>query len=234
MTAAVHSLDCGRHRSTPPAGCKWRASSFPVPTGTVPAMTTTCFAPAPVRIPRTAAPAPSGCAVERRAVGSAARDLAQALTGIAFDSPCCPARQKAILEFSAGVLRLAQGIATRTGEVALHRACRAVDSALPVFAGGVSAGAPGLAGAWIALAELFPVTEGADADHTAEELLACERRFRATAVRASFGVPWFADACSPRERLLLIGAASRRMRLTLRLSEDRWLALRDAVRGMAW
>jgi hypothetical protein len=194
-------------------------------------MTTTFPAPAPVRIPGTAAPASSGCAVERRALGTAARELAEALTGIAFDSPCCPARQNAILEFSAGVLRMARGLATRTGEVALHRACRAVDHAMPVFAGGVSAGAPGLAGAWIALAELFPATDGTEADHTAEELLACERRFRATAVRASFGVPWFADACSPRERLLLVGASSRRQRLTLRLTEDRWLDLRDAVRG---
>jgi hypothetical protein len=202
-------------------------------------MTTTFSAPAPVRTtprtartaPRTGAPASSDCAVERRALGTAARDLAEALTGIAFDAPCCPARQKAILEFSAGVLRAAQGIATRTGEVALHRACRAVDHAMPVFAGGVSAGAPGLAGAWIGLAELFPPSQDGGPDHTADELLACERRFRATAVRASFGVPWFADACSPRERMLLIQAASRRTRLDLRLTEDRWLDLRDAVRG---
>jgi hypothetical protein len=210
--------------------CKSASSGSSVPTGTVPVMTTTFPAPAPVRTPPTVAPAPSGCAVERRAVGTAARDLAEGLTGIAFDAPCCPARQKAILEFSAGVLRLVQGIATRTGEVALHRACRAVDHAMPVFAGDVSAGAPGLAGAWIAVAELFPVT-GAPSDHTAEELLACERRFRSTAVRASFGVPWFADACSPRERLLLARNAPRRLRLSLRLTEDRWLDLRDAVRG---
>ena len=195
-------------------------------------MTTTFPAPAPVRT-RTAAPAsaPSGCAVERRALATAARDLAEALTGIAFDDRCCPARQKAILEFSAGVLRLAQGLATRTGEVALHRACRAVDHATPIFASDVSAGVPGLAGAWIALAELFPATADAAPDHTTEELLACERRFRATAGRASFGVPWFVDACSPRERLLFVAAAPRRVRLTLRLAEDRWLHLRDAVRG---
>lgn len=194
-------------------------------------MTTTFSASARVHT----APTPSTtCSVERRAVGTAAGDLAQALTGIAFDSPCCPERQKAILEFSAGVLRLGQGIATRTGEVALHRACRAVGHATTVFADDVSAGAPGLAGAWIALAELFAHDgDSADhpADHTAEELLACERRFRATAVRASFGVPWFADSCTPRERLLLARSASRRVRLALRLAEDRWLDLRDAVRG---
>ena len=185
----------------------------------------------PVRTRISPAPAPSGCAVERRALGTAARDLAEALTGIAFDAPCCPARQKAILQFSAGVLRLAQGIATRTGEVKLHRACRAVDHAMPLFASDVSAGAGGLAGAWIALAELFPATEEVDDDHTTEELLACERHFQATVGRASFGVPMFADACSPRERLLLARSASRRTRLTLRLAEDRWLDLRDAVRG---
>ena len=71
----------------------------------------------------------------------------------------------------------------------------------------------------------------ADAEHTTEELLACERRFQTTAGRASFGVPMFADACSARERLLLARSASRRVRLTLRLTEDRWLDLRDAVRG---
>ena len=193
---------------------------------------TTTF-PSPVRTRPTSAPALTTCAVERRALGTAARDLAEALTGIAFDAPCCPSRQTAILAFSAGVLRLAQGIATRTGEVALHRACRAVDHATPLFANDVSAGAGGLAGAWIALAELFPATEEADDDHTAEELLACERRFQATVGRAAFGVPMFADACSPRERLLLVRSASRRTRLTLRLTEDGWLDLRDAVRGMA-
>ena len=80
-------------------------------------------------------------------------------------------RQKAILEFSAGVLRLAQGVGTRTGHVALHRACRAVEHATPVFAGDVSAGAPGLAGAWIGLAELFPETaetEVAGTEHAAD------------------------------------------------------------------
>ena len=194
-------------------------------------MTTTFSAPAPVRTHPTSAPALTTCAVERRALGTAARDLAEALTGIAFDAPCCPSRQKAILAFSAGTLRLAQGLATRTGEVKLHRACRAVEHATPVFASDVSAGAPGLAGAWIALAELFPADDEADADHTTEELLACQRRFQAAAGRASFGVPMFADACSPRERLLLARSASRRVRLTLRLAEDRWLDLRHAVRG---
>ena len=207
---------------------KSNASRSPERPGTVPAMTTTFSASAPART----APTPSTtCSVERRAVGTAAGDLAQALTGIAFDSPCCPERQKAILEFSAGVLRLAQGIATRTGEVALHRACRAVDHATPVFAADVSAGAPALAGAWIALAELFTADGTAEVEHTPEDLLACERRFRGTAGRASFGVPWFADSCTPRERLVLVRSAPRRVRLTLRLTEDRWLDLRDAVRG---
>jgi hypothetical protein len=192
-------------------------------TTTFPAPAAQVSAPAPVP-----ASAPTGCSVERRALGSAARDLAEALTGIAFDAPCRPARQKAILDFSAGVLRAARALATRTGEVALHRACRAVEHATPVFADGVSAGAPGLAGAWIALAELFPEQE--ESDHDAEELLACERRFR-TAGSASFAVPWFLDACSPRERMLFTRRAPRLVRLTLRLGEDRWLDRRDTVRG---
>ena len=192
-------------------------------------MTTTFSAPAPVTAAAAPAPAPVGCPIERRALASAARDLAAALTGIAFDDRCCPERQKAILEFSAGVLRLAQGVGTRTGHVALHRACRAVEHATPVFASDVSAGAPGLAGAWIGLAELFPET--ADTDHAADELLACERRFRATAGAPAFGIPWFADACTARERVELVRRAPRRFRLALRFTEDRWLDLRDAVRA---
>jgi hypothetical protein len=134
------------------------------------------------------------------------------------------------------VLRLAQGVGTRTGHVALHRACRAVELATPVFASDVSAGAPGLAGAWIGLAELFPdaaETEVADTEHPADELLACERRFRATAGGAAFGVPWFADACTARERVELVRRAPRRLRLALRFTEDRWQDLRDAVRAQA-
>ena len=95
----------------------------------------------------------------------------------------------------------------------------------------ISAGARGLAGAWIALADLFAQEPDAGHDHTTEELLACERRFRSVVAPASFGVPLFADACSPHERLLLVRIASRRVRLTLRLAEDRWTGLRDAVRG---
>ena len=72
--------------------------------------------------------------------------------------------------------------------------------------------------------------EAAEADHTPDELLACATAFRTTAGPASFGVPMFADACSPRERLLLTRHGSRRVRLVLRLAEDRWHDLRDAVR----
>ncbi len=175
------------------------------------------------------------CPVERRALATAARDLADALTGIAFDAPCCPSRQRAVVEFSAGVLRAVQAVATRTGHVTLHRACRAVELAAPVFAGGVSAGAPALAGAWIAVADLLEGSSGNGAgagghDHSAAGLLACERRFRA-AGPASFVVPWFADACTAAERVLLARNAPRRQRLALRLAEDRWLDRRAAVRG---
>ena len=199
-------------------------------------MTTTFPAPAPVSA---AAPVPSTtrsttfstCPVERRALASAARDLAEALTGIAFDDRCCPARQKAILEFSAGVLRAVQGVATRSGEVTVHRACAAVNAATPVFAADVSAGAPAFAGGWIALAELLAGEVAPGHDHAAEGLLECEQRFRSVAGRTSFAVPLFLDACSPRERLLVVRTATRRVRLALRLREDRWTDLRAAVRG---
>jgi hypothetical protein len=195
-------------------------------------------APAPTAAPIAgSAPAPArssvpvACPVERRALATAARDLADALTGIAFDAPCCPSRQRAVVEFSAGVLRGVQAVATRTGHVTLHRACRAVELAAPVFAGGASAGAPALAGAWIAVADLLEGSSGASGhDHSAAGLLACERRFRA-AGPASFVVPWFADGCTAGERVLLARNAPRRQRLALRLTEDRWLDRRAAVRG---
>lgn len=196
-------------------------------------------APAPARSAMTApiaAPVrssvPMACPVERRALATAARDLADALTGIAFDAPCCPSRQRAVVEFSAGVLRAVQAVATRTGHVTLHRACRAVELAAPVFAGGPSAGAPALAGAWITVADLLEGSAGADGghDHSAAGLLACERRFRA-AGPASFVLPWFADACTAAERVLLARNAPRQRRLALRLTEDRWLDRRAAVRG---
>jgi hypothetical protein len=193
-------------------------------------MTTTLPQPAPAVRPAAVHPAVApACSVERRALAAGARDLADALTGIAFDEPCRPARQKAVLDFSAGVLRAVQAMATRTGEVTLHRACIAVAGATPVFAHDVSAGAPGLAGAWIALADQLD-RPTAEHDHDGEDLLACERRFRA-AVPGTFAVPMFADACTPKERLELVRAAPRRVRLALRLAEDRWTRQRDAVRG---
>jgi hypothetical protein len=67
--------------------------------------------------------------------------------------------------------------------------------------------------------------------HEHDDVVQCERRFRAAAGTAGFVVPWFLDACSPRERMLLTRRAPRLVRLTLRLGEDRWLDLRDAVRG---
>jgi hypothetical protein len=182
-------------------------------------------------VPAAARVALSACPVEQRALATAARYLADALTGIAFDARCCAARQRAIAEFSAGVLRAAQGVATRTGHVTLHRACRAAELAAPVFARDVSAGAPALAGAWLALADLFEAVAGAGHEHSAEDLPACERRFRTTAGGASFGTPWFADSCSPRERMVLARTAPLRVRIALRLAEDRWTARRDAVRS---
>lgn len=171
-------------------------------------------------------PAPGVCPVERRALRTGAQDLAAAFTGVAFDVPCRPERQRALLVFSAGVLRGVRGTATAAGLLA---ACDAVEAAIPLFASDISAGAPRMAGAWILVAELL---DGAPAEpHGHDDLARCVRRFRAAAGTAGFVVPWFLDACSPGERVELVRTAPRRIRLTLRLAEDGWLALRDAVRG---
>jgi hypothetical protein len=214
-------------------------------------MTTTLSAPAPapiadrapVSVPASgpsapsapsAPPAtPSACPVERRALRSGARDLAVALTGVAFDAPCCPRRQREVVAFSAGVLRTARGVARRTDDLALGTACDAVEGAVPLFAADVSAGAPALARAWTDLADLLERAPAGRHGHAGGDLLRCERRFRSIAGRALFAVPWFLDACSPRERVRVVLAAPRRVRLALRLGEDRWLARRDAVRGTA-
>ncbi|GAA3176547.1 hypothetical protein GCM10010531_32760 [Blastococcus jejuensis] len=214
---------------------KSRASGFPVPTGTVPVMTTTLPAPgrfstpAPTRpaLPPVPPAAPAVCPVERWALRSAAHDLAAALTGVAFDEPCRPERQRALLVFSAGVLRGVRGLAEAPG---LPAACDAVEAATPLFASDISAGAPRLAGAWTLVADLLAGAAGEPHEH--EDLAQCERRFRAAAGTAGFVVPWFLDACSPRERVELVRTAPRRVRLALRLAEDGWLALRDAVRGV--
>lgn len=193
-------------------------------------MTTTLPVPAPTATPAITA----GCPIALRALDSAAGDLARALTGIAFDEPCRPARQRALLEFSAGVLPAARGLAVRTRDDRLAAACDAVVAATPLFGRCISSGAPGLARAWTALAEALDAHAGQDAtghDHDAEDLVACERRFRAVTRGAGFAVPWFLDACTPRERVTLVLAAPRRLGLVLRLGEDRWLGLRDAVRG---
>ena len=184
-------------------------------------MTTTLPAP-PAPLPT--APLAPACHVAQRALASGARDLADALTGVAFDAPCRPDRQRALLDFSAGVLRAVRG----TGDSALATACDAVEAAMPLFAANISAGAPGLAGAWIRLADLLAAAPAEPHDH---DVLTCERDFRAVAGSPRFAVPWFVDACSPRERAELICNAPRRVRLVLRLAEDRWLSARAAVRG---
>src|SRR4051794_7469281 len=188
-------------------------------------MTTTLPAPTAAQ-PTASAPiaAPTACPVAHRALSSGARDLAEALTGVAFDAPCRPDRQRALLEFSAGVLRAVRA----TGDASLMAAGNAVEAATPLFAADISAGAPGLAGAWIRLADLLDAAPATPHDH---DVLTCERDFRAVAGSPRFTVPWFVDACSPRERLELTRSAPRRVRLALRLAEDRWLSARAAVRG---
>ncbi|NEK58990.1 hypothetical protein GCU56_14050 [Geodermatophilus sabuli] len=206
-------------------------------------MTTTLLAPVPdtalspvlaVRPSPARRPPATGCPIERRALRAGARDLAAALTGIALDDPCCRRRQRAVLASSATVVRTAGAVARRTGDGALGAARGAVTAATPVFAADVSAGAPALALAWTALADaLDGVPAGGGHDHPSGELLRCEHRFRTAVGTALVAVPWFLDACSPRERRDLVLAAPRRLRLALRQGEDRWLARRDAVRAAA-
>ncbi len=188
-------------------------------------------APAPSLARSVARPAP-GCPVERRALHSGARDLATALTGIAFDDRCCSRRQRALLASSATVARTVAAVARRTGDRGLAAAAADVEAATPVFAADVSAGAPALARAWTALADALAGAVAAH-DHPSGELLRCEHRFRSAVGTAAVAVPWFLDACSPRERVDLVRAAPRRVRGALRRGEDRGLAHRDAVRAAA-
>jgi hypothetical protein len=185
-------------------------------------MTTTL--PAPTASTSARPTAFTGCAIQARALSTGARDLADALTGVAFDAPCRPDRQRILLDFSASVLRAVRG----TGDPVLVAACDEVDAAGPLFARNISAGAPRLAGAWIRLADLLDAVPAGSHDH---DVVSCEREFRAVAGQPRFAVPWFVDACSPSERLELSRRAPRRVRLALRLAEDRWLSARAAVRG---
>ncbi|MGY1642913.1 hypothetical protein ACI782_17555 [Geodermatophilus sp. SYSU D00703] len=188
-------------------------------------MTTTL--PAPVSAPAL----PGGCPVERRALRSGARDLAVALTGIAFDAPCCPRRQREVVASSAGVLATVRAVAGRDEDLPLLAACATVAAGAPLFAAEVSAGAPGLVRAWTTVADLLEGDPAGAHDHAPEDLLRCARRFTDAAGSALLGVPWFLDACAPHERVRLVRRAPRRVRLALRLGEDRWLARRDAVRA---
>ncbi|MGY1813901.1 hypothetical protein [Blastococcus sp. SYSU D00820] len=175
------------------------------------------------------------CPVELRALRGEVRTLADAVTGIVFDAPCCPARQQAVEAFAQGVLAAVRGSADRHDDVPVHTAAVRAAEALPLFGADVSAGAPHLARALADLADLLDAraaVAGTGHEHGHRvSLVDCERRFRSAAGSALFGVPWFLDAASPAERVLLIGTAPRRLRWLLRLGEDRWLRLRDAVRG---
>ncbi|HEX2073329.1 MAG TPA: hypothetical protein VHF92_06055 [Geodermatophilus sp.] len=197
-------------------------------------MTTTLPAPPP----RSPAPArPAGCPVERRALRTAIRTLADAVTGIAFDAPCCPQRQRAIAGFAGAVLGTVRAVAVQRDDVPLSAAGAAAAEPVPLFARDVSAGSPGLARALTALADLLeqPSDPGAAHLHSPEDLLRCAAAFRRAAGRrrAAFAVPWFLDACSPSERVQTMRAGGPGLRLALRLGEDRWLRRRDEVRGTA-
>jgi hypothetical protein len=169
---------------------KQATSAVQGPGGTVPAMTTTT-SPAPVR--RASAPARRGAvtsltdhALLHRALRSGTRVVADALTGIAFDEPCCPVRQRELVRWTTRVLAevrahaaLRRGLEAALsrvvlpgtpdlrragGDAALDSALARARQALPLFARDVSAGAPALALALTGLADLVATRLDAEED----------------------------------------------------------------------
>jgi hypothetical protein len=161
--------------------------------GTVPAMiTTTTTSPAPVR--RATAPARPGAVTDltdhallHRALRTGTRVVADALTGIAFDEPCCPVRQRELVRWTTRVLAevrahaaLRRGLEAALsrvvlpggapdlrragGDAALDSALARARQALPLFARDVSAGAPALALTLAELADLVAARLDAEED----------------------------------------------------------------------
>jgi hypothetical protein len=114
-------------------------------------MTSTLIA-RPVRPLRTPAVA-AACPIEQHALRTGARTLADALTGIAWDAPCDRARQRAVLALGRLVLDGVRSADAHRADDGVRAAADAVRAAQPTFAHDVSAGAPGLAMAWGALAD---------------------------------------------------------------------------------
>ena len=117
----------------------------------------TATATTPVRT-RSARSRP-GCAVERRALGTAARDLADGSTGSPSTPPAARPRRRRSSTSPRACSAGPGASRPAPARSSLHRATVAPSTTRrrcsPKH---VSAGAGGLAGAWIALAELFPAT----------------------------------------------------------------------------
>jgi hypothetical protein len=152
----------------------------------------TTTSPAPVR--RETAPARPGAVTDlsdhallHRALRTGTRVVADALTGIAFDEPCCPVRQRELVRWTTRVLAevrahaaLRRGFEAALsrvvlpggapdlrragGDAALDSALARARQALPLFARDVSAGAPALALTLAELADLVAARLDAEED----------------------------------------------------------------------
>jgi hypothetical protein len=182
----------------------------------------------PLRTPAAAA----ACPIEVRALRSGARALADALTGIALDAPCDRHRQRAVRDLVRLVLGGVRTAADRFGSADVTAAAVRVRQALPTFLHDVSAGAPSLALACIALADRLD-EEAAVAPTHDHGPRACPllRERVTTGLAAGTVVSWLLDAASPAERSALVREGSWRLRWALRVREDRYLRTVDLVRG---
>jgi len=185
----------------------------------------------PLRTPVAAA----ACPIEMRALRTGARTLADALTGIALDAPCDRERQRAVRDLVRLVLGGVRAAGERLDDGGIAAAAARVREALPTFVHDVSAGAPALALACLALADRLDEVAAVTATHDHGWRacpLVCERRARAaTGLPARAVVPWFLDAASPAERVALVRDGSRGLRWALRLGETRYRRIVELVRG---
>jgi hypothetical protein len=193
----------------------------------VPAPRTADHDALPHRRPRRAARALTDPALAARALRSGTRLAADALTGIALDDPCCAARQRDLVRWTAGVLAEVRGHAgpLHPGRhEALDTALTLAERGLALFGREVSAGAPVLAPVLADLADLV------EARLDAGPLPPAPRR---TAGQSLFALPWLLDACHPAELTAVLATASRAERLALRLGARRYASARDAALGRA-
>ncbi len=174
------------------------------------------------------------CPIELRALRTGARTLADALIGIALDAPCDRQRQGAVVDLARLVLGGVRSTAGRVADDAVFAAATAAREALPAFAHDISAGAPLLAMATTALADVLDerATDLPVHEHSwRASPLVCRRRFAPDAGPAHAVLPWFLDSADPAERVALVQGASLRARWALRLGDERYLRTVELVRG---